>query len=75
MSRPLQSGGGGQGTEASFFFCYSGLVKANETASAPAAKYIEIRLIKAITQSTCLIASIRLQLKKVTKCSAHCSAH
>lgn len=42
-----------------------------------AAKYIEIRLIKAITQSTCLLASIKVQMKKwpsvlLTACSLEC---
>lgn len=39
--------------------------------------YIEIRLIKAITQSTCLLASIKAQMKKwpsvlLTACSLEC---
>lgn len=60
-----------------FFFSWSGLLKWNETPSAPAAKYIEIRLIKAITQSTCLLASIKVQMKKwpsvlLTACSLEC---
>lgn len=62
MSRPLQSGGGGRETEA-FFGLWS--VKGNGPPGAPAAKYIKVGLIKAITQSTCLIASIRVQIKKL----------
>lgn len=51
-----------------FFFSWSGLLSM---------KYIEIRLIKAITQSTCLLASIKAQMKKwpsvlLTACSLEC---
>lgn len=36
-----------------------------QTTRGSAAECIEVRLIKAITQSTCLISSIRRQMKKL----------
>ena len=50
------------GKQKLFFKSWS--VKENGPPGAPTAKYIEVGLIKAITQSTCPIASIRVQMKK-----------
>lgn len=67
MSRPLQYGGGGGGVrKQKLFFFHLGSVKGNGPPGAPAGKYITVSLIKAISRSTCPIASIRQQIKKLS---------
>lgn len=46
-----------------------------QTTRGSVAECIEVGLIKAITQSTCLISSIRGQMKKITKHAALCGSN